>query len=457
MKSAAIFLCTFIAFLSVGIISGSQAHASSIDIQRLVTPAGIEIWFVEEHSIPVIAVEAAFRGAGARNDPQGKEGLAYLTSGLLDEGAGDLDSASFQEKLEDLALRFSFSADKDNFSAHLYSLSANRDEAFRLLGLALQKPRFDEEPLDRVRTQVLVGIERGLSDPDTLASLLWWKTMLPDHAYGRRTTGTSASVKAINRDDLAGFASGALARDNLVVAVVGDVRPPELMKLVDGAFAGLPAKAVLNDVDEVAASPAAQGQTLLLSKPVPQSVALFGQMGIKRDDPDFIPAFVMNYIVGGGGFSARLTEEVREKRGLAYSVYSALYPLNRAGFLYGEVSTENSRLGQSLSLIKGEFARLVKEGVSEEELNDAKTYLTGSYPLRFDSDSDIAAQLLAIQLDRLGIDYVDKRNGLIMAVTKEDILRVAKRLIDPDAFVTVIVGAPQGLKGVRKVGLDAVE
>jgi zinc protease len=442
----------------VGFLFLSTAQAGPIDIKRLVTPAGIEIWFVEEHSIPVIAFEAAFRGVGARSDPAGKAGLAYLASGLLDEGAGELDSAAFQEKLESLALRLSFSADKDDFHVNLYTLSENRSEAFDMLGAALQSPRFDAEPLERIRAQILVGIEHSLSDPETLASLLWWKSLLPDHPYGRPTTGSRESVEAISRDDLVRFTDTALARDNLVVAVVGDIGEKELVTLVDKALSGLPDKASLQPAAELAAEQFSQlGHTLILSLHLPQSVSVFGQAGLKREDPDFIPAFVMNYILGSGGFSSRLFDEIREQRGLAYSVYTSLYAMDRAGFLIGAVSSENTRLAQSLALTKKEFARLREEGVTEVELNDAKTYLTGSYPLRFDSNADIADQLISIQLDNLGIDYVNKRNDLVMAVSREDILRIARRLLTPESLLTVVVGSPTGIKSAGKVDLKDVE
>jgi zinc protease len=183
----------------------------------------------------------------------------------------------------------------------------------------------------------------------------------------------------------------------------------------------------------------------VVEQDVPQSVAVFGHKGLMRDDPDFIPAFVMNYVLGGGSFSSRLTEEVREKRGLAYSVYSYLSATDGAGLYMGGVQTANERIAESLEVIKAEWARLAAEGLTEEDLNKAKTYLTGSFPLRFDSNSKIANYLLFAQMEDLGLDYINTRNGLIEAVTLEDVKRVAARLLKPEELSFVVVGKPVGL------------
>jgi len=363
-----------------------------------------------------------------------------MVSGLIDEGSGEYDSFAFQSLLEDLAIRLSFDASRDHFTGSLTTLTQNRDTAFRLLRLALTAPRFDEEPVERIRAQILTGLKSRSEDPQTLAGWEWFKTVFPGHPYGRRTEGTEDSVKAIETADLRAFAATRFAKDNLMVGVSGDITPEELGPLLDQAFGVLPEKADIPEIPE--AVMAATGETLVVDKDIPQSVAMFGHKGVKRDDPDWYAAYTLNYILGGGGFNSRLMEEVREKRGLAYSVYSYLYPFEKAGTWIGGVATENARINQSLDLIKAEWTRLATEGPTEKELADAKTYLTGAWPLRLNGTAKIAGILTAMQIHGLGLDYLGKRNGFIENLTLEDLKRVAGAILDPEALNVVVVGRP---------------
>ena len=416
--------------------------ALAVTVEKVVSPGGIEAWLVRDHSVPLLALEFSFRG-GAALDPPGMEGLADLTSSLLDEGAGDMNSQAFQRRLEDGAIRMSFGAGMDTFRGSLKALNANRDEAVDLLRLAVTAPRFDADAVERMRQQKLAGLARASTDPDTIADLVWWKAMFPNHPYGRPAEGTKASVAAIGVDAIRRFVAERFARDQLIVGAVGDIAPEELGPLLDRAFGGLPAKGRPADLPD--AVPAAIGQTYVIDQDVPQSVAIFGHAGIKREDPDWYAAYVMNYVLGGGGFASRLYDEVREKRGLAYSVYSYLSPLAVGGVYAGGVSTENSRVGESLALIKAEWARMRDGGATEKELADARTYLTGSFALQFSSTDAIARMLVGMQYNNLGIDHIEKRNALIEAVTLADVARVAKRLLKPEALSVVIVGKPDGV------------
>lgn len=415
------------------------APAAAMKIERVVSPGGIEAWLVEEDQVPVIVMQVAWQG-GSAYDPKGKEGLANMVSALLDEGAGDMDSQTFQKKLDDIAAQLSFSEGRDTFSGSLKTLADKRDEAFALFAAAVTQPRFDKDPVERIRGQIAVRLARNLEDPNWIASNAWNHAAYGDHPYAHPRDGMPESLARITRQDLMAFTQNVFARDNMKISVVGPIKPDELGKLLDSTFGSLPEVADMSEIPEV--SMPDKAQTIVIKRDFPQSVALFGMEGIKRDDPDFIPAFVMNYVLGGGGFSSRLTEEVREKRGLAYSVGTNLNPLDHAASIVGSVGTQNARMGQSLSVIKTELARMAQSGLSEKELEDAKTFLTGSYPLRFASNDDIAGQLLGIQLEDLGIDYVDRRNGLIEAVTREDTARVAKRLLKPDNMLVTIVGQP---------------
>ena len=423
------------------------APARAVEVQRVVSPGGIEAWLVEDHSNPIISLDLAFRG-GSLADPLGQEGLAHMVASLIDEGAGDLDSQAFQGVLEDNSITLRFDAGTDNFNGALVTLAENRDLAFKMLRLALSAPRFDTEPVERIRAQILAGLARAAEDPNAIASRALRSIQFPAHPYGRDRDGTIESVAKITAEQMRGFVARRFARDNLVLGVVGDIAPAELAALLDETFGVLPAHAEPVDVAEV--KPQGQGALVVIERDQPQSIVAFGHGGIKRDDPDYYAAYVVNHILGGGGFSSRLYTEVREKRGLAYSVYAYLNPLEHSALVLGGVATQNSRVSTTLDLVRAEWRRMAEDGPSAEELDAAKTFLTGSYPLRFSSSGRIANMLTGIQVENLGIDYVDRRNSFIEAVTLEDARRVARRLYDADALSVVVVGRPEGVVANRE-------
>ncbi|HMN85823.1 MAG TPA: pitrilysin family protein [Bauldia sp.] len=417
----------------------AAGSAGAMDIQRVVSPKGIVAWLVEENTVPIIAMEFAFMG-GASQDPPGKAGVANLMSGLLDEGAGDLDSQAFQSALDEYSIGLSFDAGRDAFFGSMKTLAENRDEAVRLLRLAINSPRFDAEPVERIRAQIAAGIKGSERDPDTVAGNAIMAAAFPGHPYGLPKEGTLESLASITAADLKTFHDKTIARDNLKITVVGAIDAKTLAAVLDEVFGDLPVKANLVGVAETAP---AGGAPVDVAMTIPQTVIQMVGRGLKRDDPDFIPASVAAYILGGGSFSSRLYDEIREKRGLAYSVYLGLVPLDHAGAYFVGTSTRADQASNVVGLIESEVKRFAEEGPTEKELADAKSYLIGSYPLRFDSSGDIASNLLGIQLDDLGIDYVDKRNDLIAAVTIDDVRRVAKRLFADDGRIVVRVGQPQ--------------
>ena len=436
MRRLSMAVCALCLWLSL-----CARPAGAVTVERVVSPGGIEAWLVQDHSNPIIDLEIAFAG-GASFDPQKRPGLSDMVAALLDEGAGPLNSQAFQGRLEELAIELSFDSGKDNFRGHLKTLTANRDQAFDLFRLALTKPRFDADAVDRIRAQALVELAHERQDPQSIAAREWFRLMFPDHTYGHPADGTEASVKAVTKADLQAYVAAALARDSLTVGVAGDIAPQELGPVLDRIFGALPGQHRGPVVAE--AVPSKTVGTVVVPQNIPQSVALFGSQGLKRDDPDWFAALVMNYILGGGGFSSWLTEEVREKRGLAYSVYSHLEPLRHAGLLVGSVATRNEKLGQSLEIIKEQWARMRDQGPSERELDDAKTYLIGSFPLQLDSTAQVAGLMLQLQMDHLGVDYLDRRSELIRSVSRDDVMRAAGRLLDPQALGIVVVGHPTG-------------
>jgi zinc protease len=415
----------------------STAHATKIE--RVVSPGGIEAWLVQEKAVPLIAMDFAFRG-GAIQDPAEKAGVASLVSSLLDEGAGELDSNSFQERLEEKAIKLGFSAGRDHFRGSLRTLAEHRDDAFDLTRLALTAPRFDAAEVERIRAQTIAKLTRETTSPNDIAGKRWWSAAFPGHPYGRPVSGSLETVPRITAGDLRDYTRRVFARDNLKIAVVGDIDAASVGAMLDKVFGGLPAKADLAPV--AAAQPQGIGQRITVELDVPQAVVTFGGPGIARRDPDFIAAYIVNHILGGGSFSSRLYYEVREKRGLAYSVYSSLVWLDHAAMFMGGTGTRSDRAGETIAIIEDEIKRLAGSGPNGEELANAKSYLKGSYALGFDTSAKIAGQLVQIQLDNLGIDYIDRRSGLIDAVTIEDVRRVAKRLLDSGLLVTV-VGRPK--------------
>lgn len=422
----------------------TTAHA--MKIQEITTPAGIKAWLVEEHSVPLMAMRFAFKG-GSAQDPNGKEGVAHFLTGMMDEGAGDLKSDAFQGRMEELAMRMSFEDGKDQLYGSFETLSENRAEAVKLLNLVINKPRFDTDAHDRVRAQLLSGLAAAARNPESVASERFMANAFPNHPYGRPSNGTIASLKAIVPADLEAYRKNVFAKDSLRVVIVGDVTASEATAVIDDVFGSLPANGMVRAVATVQPQPAVRQQ--VIEMPVPQSVARFGVGAMPRKDKDFMAAYVLNHVIGGGGFSSRLMEEVREKRGLAYSVYSYLQPFDAASLYMGGVATRNEQMGQSLDIIRAELKRIAEEGPTAKELDGAKSNLTGSFALRFDTNSKIASQLLYFMVEDLGIDYVDRRNAEIDAITLDDVKRVAKRLLGNDNLFVTVVGKPVGLSSPK--------
>jgi len=427
-----------ILILSVALATPGEAK---MRIQQVTSPGGVTAWLVESSQAPLIAIRFGFVG-GAVQDPAGKEGVANFVSGMLDEGAGDLRSVDFQERQEELAAKMSFDAGRDEFTGNFQTLTRNLKQATELLRLALTQPRFDVSAVDRIKKQILTGLKFDQNNPRTVASKEWFKLAFNGHPYARPVKGSLESVARIGRGDLQEFANKVFTRDTLKVAVVGDIDAEKLGPLLDKIFGDLPAASDLKPIAE--AKPPLGPQRKIIEMNVPQSVAVFGHAGPKRKDKDFIASYLLNYVLGGGGFNSRLTEEVREKRGLAYSIYSTLSPYQRGAIYVGNVATENKSMARSLKVIQSELKRMAEKGPTAKELKYAKQYLTGSYALRFDTSSKIANQLLWIQIEDLGLDYIDTRNAKIEAVTLQDVRRVAKRLLKFDGLIVTIVGKPKG-------------
>jgi zinc protease len=423
-----------ILFGAVMTVAAATLPARAVGIQEIASPKGVEAWLVEDYTVPIVTMNVAFRG-GASQDPEGEAGLANLMSGLLDEGAGPLDSRAFQAKLEDLSINLSFDAGSDAFYGNLRTLTQNRDEAFELFRLAVTEPRFDAEPVERIRGQVLASLRQAETNPNEIAGRLWAKALFGDHPYGSPLEGTTETVAAIAPDDLRAFHGRTIARDNLHIVIVGAIDAETAAAALDTIFGGLPETAELAPVSDIEPE---IGESRHAALSVPQTAIRLGGPGLKRDHPDFITAYVADQILGGGTFSSRLYKAVREERGLAYSVGTGLLPYDHAGAFIAATSVDAANADQAVRIMQEEIARYADEGPTEAELKAAKDFLVGNFALRFDSSQKIARNLLQFQLDNLGIDYIDRRNDLIRAVTLEDVKRVAKALWGgPLSVVTV--------------------
>ena len=428
-----------LAALIFAIITTLSGPAHAMKIQTIKSPGGIEAWLVEEHAVPMMAMRFAFEG-GSSQDPTGNEGLANFLSAMLDEGAGDLKSREFQERMEEISMRMRYEDSKDAFYGNFETLTANRDEAAKLLKLALNNPRFDTDAVERIRQQLQAALAYAARNPEKVALNEWYAVAFEGHPYARPSAGTEETVAKITGDDLEGYRKRIFAKDTLKVVAVGDINAEQLGALLDEVFGDLPANADLVAVSKT--SPVAGGRQKVVEMNVPQSVAVFGLGAMERKDPDFIPTFVLNHILGGGGFASKLMEEVREKRGLAYSVYTYVYPYQHTSIFSGSVATRNEAIGESLDVIREEFKQMAENGPTQTELDNAKKYLIGSYPLRFDTNAKIASQLLGLRMDDFGPEYIDNRNDMMAAVTLDDVKRVAKRLLNTDDLIVTIVGKP---------------
>ena len=425
-------LCAFaFAFLTAAPVRA--ATIENIDLGKNAT-----VWFAEDHTVPVIAFSISLP-AGSAYDPAGKAGLASFAASMMDEGAGNLSSKAFHEAVANRAIGFSARADRDHLVISITTLKENVPEAMRLLQMALTKPRFEDDALARVRTQIIQVLQQDQAEPPRVAGRAFTSAFFGVHPYGHASIGEFGAISSITAADLRAFTRKHWVTNGLKVAVAGDITKPALTKLLAATF-----KPVSNHAVPALPNIGRLGRpgVLIVPLPVPQPTAVFGLPGIMRADPDFIPGYVANYILGGGGFSSRLTDEVRVKRGLTYGVSTSLTAYSKASVMMGSVATRANAITQTVQVVKDTMATFAKDGPTQTELDDAKTYLTGSFPMAFASNGGTASQLGAFQRQNLDIGYVARRNALIQAVTLADVRRVAKRLYDPAKLTVVIAGTP---------------
>jgi zinc protease len=416
--------------------------AQAMVIQEVSSKSGVKAWLVEDHRTPLVTLSFAFRGGVEQDTPQ-TQGLSNLLADLLTEGAGKRDAAAFQQALADHGVSFGLEAGRDSISGTLMAQTEELPMAVELARDALHAPRFDAAAIERVKQQTFGAIKAQLADPAWQARRALLQTMFPEHPYAYRSLGTTRSLNALTAAQLRTAATQRLAKDNLLVAVVGDITAAKLKTLLESVFGALPAKAQLRPVADIAAPTA--GKTLLLPQAGGQALLVFAAPGLKRNDPDWHAASVLNYTLGGGGFASRLMAEVRDQRGLTYGIDTSLAAMAHSGLLMGDARTANDKAGEAWDVTRGVWETVWREGLSALELDAAKNYLIGALPTGFTSSGAIAGMLLAWQKDSLPRDYLTQRAAALQAVTLADIARVAKRLLDPARLTLVVTGEPSGI------------
>lgn len=449
------YIVLFFPALLLALMLSCPAYAQTpereklLDIKEVSTPGGLTAWLVEDHSLPIIAIDFAFDGAGAALDPVNKQGRAQLLSNTLDEGAGDYDSQSFQKALSDHSISLSFGSSRDHFSGSLKTLTRYKDKAFELTRLALTKPRFDKEPVERMRDANIARLRSSLSKPEWLAARIMNDVGFGDHPYALNSGGTLTTLRALTTEDLRFFKDNYLTRDRLKIAVSGDITAEELPAVLDDIFGGLPQNGAKTETEDLSIQNG--GQIFVYEKDMPQTVIRIWQDGIDHSHPDYHAAQVMNFILGGAGFGSRLMEEVREKRGLTYGIYTGLQTMEHADIYSVGTSTRNETVNEVLGLIKKEWKKMRTEPVSEKELADAQSYLIGSLPLSLSSTDRISGLMLGLMLDNLPIDYLDRRAENIRNITQTNVQNAAQNLLTPDKLTTVLVGKPENIENSRKI------
>ena len=420
----------------------------ALTIEPVTSSGGITAWLMRDATLPLVAIDFAFLGAGGLADPRHQAGLGKLMATTLDEGAGEWDSQAFQAKINAHSLGLSFNVSSDDFHGRLYSLNRYIDLASDLMQAALNQPRFDSEPVARMQAQLSSSAKRQLSQPAAIANRYLWHRHYPSHPYHGPIFGNAETLARLTPADLRRRWQNGLAQDNLIVSVVGDITPTTLKPLLDKLFGALPRQA--NLPEKIVPKSAYFGQFEWLPYAANQTSGVFILPSLPRAHPDFYPLFLVNHIVGGGGFSSRLTQEVREERGLVYSIYSHLISMRDDQMIYGGFATNNETAGETVRLIRQHWQQAAKGDFSQAEIDKAKAYLTGSYGLRFTSSSEIARYMTSLQSEKLGIDFIQQRNDLIAAVQLKDVNRVAQTYIQPDKLSILLVGQPQDIAGAVK-------
>jgi len=422
------------------LLLGSSVACAGLPIQHWQTRTGAEVYFVENHELPILDVSVNF-SAGSSRDSRDKAGLAGVTHHMLMLGAAGLSDEEISRRLADIGANLGGGVDADRASLSLRTLANPRESALalELFGKILQQPDFPQAVLEREKARIISGLRESATQPESIASKAFYAALYGSHPYGLVEAGEPETVAALKRNDLTDFYRANYRAEGAVIALIGDVSKDGAAQIAESLSAGLPKGGQPVNALPPVSNPQA-GKLERIAHPASQAHILLGYPGIKRGDADYFPLYVGNYILGGGGFVSRLTEEVREKRGLAYSVYSYFMPLAELGPFQIGLQTKREQAEEALKLVRQVLDKFIQGGPSEKELKAAKQNIIGGFPLRIDSNGKILDYLAVIGFYRLPLTYLDDFNSKVAKVTTAQIKDAFARRIKPEHMVTVIVG-----------------
>jgi zinc protease len=416
-----------------------------LEISREVLPDGLTLLVAEKHNLPLVRVNVCVQ-AGTIVEPPEKAGLANLTASLLPEGTKSRTSVQISEAIDFMGASLASSGDNDFVTVTLSLLKKDIDQGFEILSDVLQNPAFIDEEVQKHKKRIVGMIQMSQEDPGYVADRAFEKALFGEaHPYGRPVIGTAESIQTLNRQDIADFYQRHYKPNHTIMAVVGDITMEEAKGLMNKYFsnwkAGEPQQnpALIENKDQ-------ENRAVKIDRDLKQATIILGHSGIARDNPDYYAVSVMNYLLGSGGFSSRLMDTIRDDMGLVYSIYSSFAASKLPGAFTVNLQTANKNANLAVKEALKQLSLLKTKGVTDQELADAKSYLTGSFPLRLETNATIASVLVAVEYYKLGMDYLDKYPEYINSVTKDDIKRVANKYILPEKLRLVAVGNMQEAK-----------
>ena len=412
----------------------------SFEYEKLETKSGIEFWFVEDKSIPIISVSFSFRGGSSMDFPE-KNGISNLMTSLMDEGTSKLTSSDFKNQMKLNGMRLNFSSQKDKIDGTFQIIEPQLEQGFELFYQALNHPRFDEGDIERVKNQIISSIKLDQSDLSTLASNKFNQFFFNEHNFSKNVKGSINSISNIDRYDLISFHKNAFQKNNIIIGVAGNIKKKKITELIEKVFGNLENSEKIPKVKKFIGL--AKGEKIYNMK-TPQTSVLFGHPGLARNNENFFALRIANYIFGGGGFQSRLYKNVREKKGLVYSIYSYLLSYDNDGVIVGGFQTRNKSVYQTIKNVKNEWKTLQSNGISRKEFENAKAYFKGSFTRNFTSTISIARLLQIVQYYDLGEDYFKKRDEIINNLDLKKVNQVISKFFSSNKLFFMIVGEPEG-------------
>ena len=427
--------------LSAAMLISALSAQAAVNIQHWQTSSGAEVYFVENHDLPIVDLSVNF-AAGSARDAAEKSGLAGITRYMMTLGAAGMNDEVIANKLADIGAVLGGEFDGDRAALKLRTLSSEREQkqALDVFGKILQKPDFPASVLAREKARIISGLEESATQPEGMVNKAFMTALYGSHPYSLDESGEIATVAKLSVADLQAFYQQYYRANGAVIAMMGDLSRAQAEAIAESMASGLP-KGPANPAIAQVTYPKAP-VTQRIAHPASQSHILLGYPGIKRGDPDLFPLYLGNYVLGGGGFVSRLTEEVREKRGLVYSVYSYFMPMAEVGTFQIGLQTKKEQADEALKIVRATLADFLDKGVTDAELKAAKANVIGGFPMRIDSNSKILDYLAVIGFYKLPLNYLDEYNSKVAAVTAAQIKDAFNRRLKPENFVTVIVGAP---------------